>query len=302
MAAISAKPGQIDDELYNRQLYVYGHEAQQKMSASNILLVGLNGLGVEVAKNIILAGVKGVTICDSVATSWNDLASHFYLNESHIGVPRAHACVDALKELNPYVNVNLYEGPITHELLAAHTVVVLVDQSLETQHNVSAFTHDRNIAVIIGDARGVYGSVFCDFGDSFVVTDTNGEVAATSMVAHISSGAQSGKATTVITCLEETPHNLETGEAVTLTGIDGPIGAILNNKQFVVTKKDPFNFEIEAEIPSHVTYNNSGGYITQVKVPTNVHFDRFESALESPSFNCDVMKFDRAPLLHAAWR
>ncbi len=46
----------IDEALYNRQLYVFGHEAQRRMAKSSILVVGLNGLGVEVAKNIILAG------------------------------------------------------------------------------------------------------------------------------------------------------------------------------------------------------------------------------------------------------
>lgn len=53
----SATTAKIDDELYNRQLYVYGHEAQARMSVSSILIVGLNGLGVEVAKNVILAGL-----------------------------------------------------------------------------------------------------------------------------------------------------------------------------------------------------------------------------------------------------
>ena len=52
----------VDESLYSRQLYVFGHEAQKKLASSNILLVGLNGLGVEVAKNIILAGVASVTL------------------------------------------------------------------------------------------------------------------------------------------------------------------------------------------------------------------------------------------------
>ncbi|PRP75202.1 ubiquitin-like modifier-activating enzyme 1-like, partial [Planoprotostelium fungivorum] len=38
----------IDEGLYSRQLYVMGHEAMQKMGASNVLIVGLRGLGVEI--------------------------------------------------------------------------------------------------------------------------------------------------------------------------------------------------------------------------------------------------------------
>jgi len=46
----------IDENLYSRQLYVMGHAAMERMARSDVLLVGLNGLGVEAAKNVILAG------------------------------------------------------------------------------------------------------------------------------------------------------------------------------------------------------------------------------------------------------
>lgn len=38
----------IDESLYSRQLYVLGHDAMRRMQASNILLVGCKGLGVEI--------------------------------------------------------------------------------------------------------------------------------------------------------------------------------------------------------------------------------------------------------------
>ena len=51
----------IDESLYSRQLYVLGHEAMKRMGQSNVLVIGLKGLGVEIAKNIALAGVKSLT-------------------------------------------------------------------------------------------------------------------------------------------------------------------------------------------------------------------------------------------------
>lgn len=39
---------QIDESLYSRQLYVLGHEAMKQMLESNVLVVGLRGLGVEI--------------------------------------------------------------------------------------------------------------------------------------------------------------------------------------------------------------------------------------------------------------
>lgn len=47
MSQASGKP-HVDESLYSRQLYVFGHDAQHKMSATDVLIVGLGGLGVEV--------------------------------------------------------------------------------------------------------------------------------------------------------------------------------------------------------------------------------------------------------------
>ncbi len=48
MEVDTEKEVRIDDALYSRQLYVLGHEAQKKMANSNVLLLGLRGLGVEI--------------------------------------------------------------------------------------------------------------------------------------------------------------------------------------------------------------------------------------------------------------
>jgi len=48
------KAGEIDESLYSRQLYVLGHEAMKRMGSSNVLIVGLRGLGVEIGKHSLL--------------------------------------------------------------------------------------------------------------------------------------------------------------------------------------------------------------------------------------------------------
>lgn len=75
----------IDEGLYSRQLYVLGHDAMRRMASSDVLISGLGGLGVEIAKNVILGGVKSVTLHDKTLCSIEDLGSQFYLKESDIG-------------------------------------------------------------------------------------------------------------------------------------------------------------------------------------------------------------------------
>ena len=69
----------LDESLYSRQLYVLGAEAMQRMSRSDVLVVGLSGLGCEIAKNIILSGVKSITVSDSEDVTWADLGTHFFV-------------------------------------------------------------------------------------------------------------------------------------------------------------------------------------------------------------------------------
>lgn len=56
------------------------------MHNARILLVGLDGLGAEIAKNIILAGVKSVTIVDNKTVSSYDYGAQFFVRSAEIGM------------------------------------------------------------------------------------------------------------------------------------------------------------------------------------------------------------------------
>lgn len=66
----------------------------------------------EVAKNVILAGVKSVTLWDPSPVTWSDLSAQFYLTEADIGKPRADASGHKLAELNQYVTVSVERCPL----------------------------------------------------------------------------------------------------------------------------------------------------------------------------------------------
>lgn len=73
--ALADESREIDESLYSRQLYVLGHEAMKRMANSNILIVGMRGLGCEIAKNIALAGVKSLTLFDPNPVQIADLST-----------------------------------------------------------------------------------------------------------------------------------------------------------------------------------------------------------------------------------
>ncbi len=50
----------------------------RRMQASNVLICGMGGLGVEIAKNVVLAGVKSVSIYDNITVTYDDLSTQFF--------------------------------------------------------------------------------------------------------------------------------------------------------------------------------------------------------------------------------
>uniref|UniRef100_A0A8V5GR52 E1 ubiquitin-activating enzyme n=1 Tax=Melopsittacus undulatus TaxID=13146 RepID=A0A8V5GR52_MELUD len=206
---------EIDEGLYSRQLYVLGHEAMKRMQTSNVLVSGLRGLGVEVAKNLVLGGVKSVTLHDPHPAAWPDLASQFYLREEDVGQNRAEATLPRLAELNSYVAVSSSREPLSQELLAPFQVVVLTNSTLEEQLWVGDFCHSHGIKLVVADTRGLFGQLFCDFGDDMVVTDTNAPTDVCTPP-HTHKGCPGE-----VTCLDEARHGFETGDFVTFTEVEG---------------------------------------------------------------------------------
>lgn len=212
---------EIDEGLYSRQLYVLGHEAMRRMAISDVLISGINGLGVEIAKNVILAGVKSVTLHDEQNCSLADLSSQFYLNESSIGQNRAEASCNHLSELNQYVPTKAYTGKLTEEFLQKFRVVVLTLNDEIEQKRIAKITRKYNIALVVAVTSGLFGQIFCDFGPEFIVNDVNGANPLSAMVAGISKDKEG-----VVTCLDEARHGFEDGDYVTFTEVSNPLTLI----------------------------------------------------------------------------
>lgn len=290
---------EIDESLYSRQLYVMGREAQLRMALSNVFILGLDGLGVEIAKNVVLAGVKSVTLFDPTNVLAEDLGSQYYLAQSDIGKRRDESCISKIVELNPYVAVSCFPSmEISLPDLLDYKVIVVVNQPFDKQKAICDFCHGRGISVVVSNTAGVFGNIFCDFGESFTVFDTNGEQESNSMIASIIL-VDNNKAQ--ITTFQETRHNLESGDVVTISDVEGITGLL--DHHFTVRVIDPFSFEVDLRNLSCQGSYIRGGMVHQIKQPTTISFSSFSSSYPNPGMlQCDVCKYDRAELLHLCFK
>ncbi|CCH41012.1 ubiquitin-activating enzyme E1 [Wickerhamomyces ciferrii] len=288
----SPQPAEIDESLYSRQLYVLGKEAMIRLQNSNILIIGLRGLGLEIAKNVALAGVKSLSIYDPKPTELKDLSTQFYLTEEDVGKPRAAASLSKLSELNSYVPISVVDE-LSEETLSKFQTVVLTEASLEEQVKINNFTHSNNIKFISTDSKGLFGNVFVDFGTDFTIVDSTGEEPLSGIVSDIESDG-------TVSVLDDNRHGLQDGDYVKFTEVQG-LESLNDGQVYKVTVPGPYAFNI-GDVSKLGTYKK-GGIYTQVKVPTTVSYQSLVEQLENPEHVIpDFAKFDRPEQLHLGFQ
>ncbi|KAL1419976.1 hypothetical protein MTO96_024769 [Rhipicephalus appendiculatus] len=252
-------------------------------------------LGVEIAKNIILGGVKSVTVHDEAVCTGLDLSSQYYLSEESLGENRASSSEASLARLNQYVRVVAHTEPLSNDFLKQFSVVVLTETPLDKQEEIAAFAHENNIALIVADTRGLAGQIFCDFGENFRVLDPNGEEPLSVIISSITKDTEA-----VVTCLDKTRHGFEDGDYVTFSEVKG-MTEINNSPPMKVKVLGPDTFSVgdTTQFGDYVI----GGVATQVKMPKDIKFKSFKESMAEPDFvMSDFAKMSRPPQLHLGFQ
>ncbi|GAA0154784.1 ubiquitin-protein ligase [Lithospermum erythrorhizon] len=299
MAFDDGNPHDIDEDLHSRQLAVYGRETMRRLFASNVLVSGIQGLGAEIAKNLVLAGVKSVTLHDEKNVELWDLSSNFLFSENDVGKNRALCSVQKLQELNNAVLVSTLTTKLTKEELFRFQAVVFTDICLEDAIQFNDFCHNHQppISFIKAEVRGLFGSVFCDFGPKFTVVDVDGEEPHTGIIASISNDNHA-----LVSCVDDERLEFQDGDLVVFSEIRG-MTELNDGKPRKILSARPYSFTLEEDTSNYGTYER-GGIVTQVKQPKVLKFKSLREALRDPGdfLLSDFSKFDRPPLLHLAFQ
>ncbi|XP_037534283.1 SUMO-activating enzyme subunit 1 [Nematolebias whitei] len=152
---------------YDRQIRLWGLDAQKRLRGSRVLLAGLGGLGAEVAKNLILAGVKGLTLLDHEQVSEESCRAQFLVPVSARGQNRAQASLERAQNLNPMVEVHADPGRVEDkpdDFFLQFDAVCLTGCSRDLMVRVDLLCSQHNIKVFCGDVYGFYGYMFCNLG------------------------------------------------------------------------------------------------------------------------------------------
>ncbi|KAI0084783.1 hypothetical protein BDY19DRAFT_997352 [Irpex rosettiformis] len=159
--------------LYDRQIRLWGLEAQQRMRNATVLVLRLKGVATETIKNIVLAGIGTLIVVDTEDVSAEDLGAGFFFRDEDLGhkasaKSRVNAAKARIEALNPLVKVEthydhsiLQDRPLD-DLISGVNLVCATDWDREELIRINNVCRRFSKPFYAGGSYGLLGYIFCD--------------------------------------------------------------------------------------------------------------------------------------------
>ena len=277
----------IYNNFYSRQIGTYGLGTQEKIMKMNIFIYGMRGIGIETAKNIVLAGPKSLTIFDPNPARIRDLTSNYFLTEENVKMNqrRDESSIQNLSELNPYVKLNIMENndiiqdikkKLKEPELKYDVVIITEFLSKKSIIEIDELCRNENIGFILALELGIYGFIFVDFGNNFTIFDETGDEIKEYLIKNISK-EKNGK----VTINTELSGNIKltSNDLISFKEIQGMTE--LNDCPPMKIKIKGKN-EIEIGDTSNFSDYIGGGILYNIKQQKKMKFESFKERVEEP--------------------
>ena len=144
---------------YNRHIIIkeFGLDAQKKLKAAKVLVIGSGGLGSPMLLYLAAAGVGTIGIVDFDVVDDSNLQRQVLFGVHEVGQPKVEAAKHRLQSLNPFIDIHVYNVQLTSknalELIKEYDVVADGTDNFPTRYLV-------NDACVLSDKPNVYASIF----------------------------------------------------------------------------------------------------------------------------------------------
>lgn len=154
-------PGLTREEIlrYSRHLLIpeVGLKGQRRLKGSSALVIGTGGLGSPVALYLAAAGVGRIGLVDYDVVDSSNLQRQIIHGTQQIGVLKVESARERMLDLNPEIEVEVYNEPFTSEnaIRIAQEYDILIDGT----DNFPTRYLTNDVSVFLGKPN-VYGSIF----------------------------------------------------------------------------------------------------------------------------------------------
>ncbi|ROT64429.1 SUMO-activating enzyme subunit 1 [Penaeus vannamei] len=165
--------------LYDRQIRLWGLDAQKRLRSSRVLVAGVCGMGAEVTKNLVLSGIKSLMLLDHRNLTDIDVCANFLAPHDAVGQNIAEVSKERAQILNPMVEVSSDSDDIenkTDEFFKQFDVVCAMRCSKEQLLRISNICHQNKILFFGGDVFGMIGYMFADLQEHQYVEEVKEKV------------------------------------------------------------------------------------------------------------------------------
>ena len=144
---------------YDRHIIIpdFGFEAQKKLKAARVLVIGSGGLGSPALLYLAAAGVGTIGIIDFDVVDDSNLQRQVLFGVDEIGKPKVEAAKKRLQLLNPFIDIKIYNQQLTSanalDIIRDYDVVADGTDNFPTRYLV-------NDACVLLGKPNIYASIF----------------------------------------------------------------------------------------------------------------------------------------------
>ena len=289
----------IDHDKWSRQIRAYGIEITKILSNLKLLIIGLRGFGLEVAKNILLSNPNQVTIFDNEICKINDLGSNYFLTDNDVlnRKRRDEACIKKLSELNPSTKI-IIEDDYLSKIKEFDVVLITEIMNSNIIHKINKICHENNKGFIYASSLGLMGFAFSDFGSNHKILDKTGREKGKFLISNIIKG-EKGKITIDFS---QTNKRLKQKGYLLFKQVEGMVELNSSEPRFYEANPDNSNEFFIGDISNFSEYTG-GGIAEEFSYPIEMEYKTLEENLMNPIDK--MMKIDysenkkgRKQLLH----
>lgn len=150
---------------YNRQIILksFDFDGQEALKQSSVLILGAGGLGCACSQYLAAAGVGRITLLDDDVVELSNLQRQVLHHDRDIGRKKVDSAADALRELNPYINVSTIDHRLDDhtlsEQISLHDLVIDASDNVETRNQLNRLCYSHKTPLISGAAIRMEGQI-----------------------------------------------------------------------------------------------------------------------------------------------
>jgi len=149
---------------YDRQIKIFGIEAQKKLKKSKVTIIGLGGLGSASATYLAALGVGNLRLVDKEKVELSNLNRQVIHWTTDIGKLKTLSAFEKLSKLNPEINIETLNLGVTeenvHEIIKDSDLVMDALDNWKTRFIVNDACVQDKIPFIHAGVREFQGQVF----------------------------------------------------------------------------------------------------------------------------------------------